>query len=207
MTYREHIESTLRATHRDTGIHVEYLHFGAPVDPAEIERVEREVLGGPMDPALRAFFLEMNGLQVCYWTTNAPSSDPLVVSTAGPLAWNVASYEDGPLWKKLRSLDQASIGLVCIPDLDTVFRTRWADIHSMPEGEEFLFDAFHHYDGCYLRLDRGTHAMTIGLASDHWVGHDHEEISVADYFEQIAQSVGQLRTFFAHGQKAVVRVR
>ncbi|MBW2465597.1 MAG: hypothetical protein JRH11_28385, partial [Deltaproteobacteria bacterium] len=106
----------------------------------------------------------MNGLQFCFWTGDDESlylddrSVPLgKPAVEGPLTWGVPSDPYGSLWGKIEGNKAPAFytGLVAIPDIETIFTTDWDGILCMEEGT-FLFDAFHHYRGVYLRLDRET---------------------------------------------------
>lgn len=169
MTYESDTEGTLMAAH-ERRIQIEHLHFGAPADPALLERLEKEVIGFEMDEALRAFFLEMNGLQPCYWSTDDESlyvddfDVPLATAKEGPLAWSKASDAFGELWQKIEANPSPRFrtGMVCIPDAQTIFETDWKSIHGMDHGT-FLFDAFHHFYGVYLRTDASSGTNVTGL--------------------------------------------
>ena len=186
--YRQQFEMTIEDATLE-GAYLEYLHFGEPADPAVLARIEGEVLGAPMEPTLREFFVQMNGLQFCWWKSDRTSGDAsLVPATKGPLKWNEVSNEFTPLWKMLTA-KASEVGIVCIPDAATMFESDWAGMLGLPAKKEFLFDAFHHYRGCTLRDGK------VSLTSDAWAAHDHLDLTVSDYFKQLTTFGGSERRF------------
>lgn len=169
------------------GVHFEHLHFGKAVSSKKLDRIEANVLGGLMDPALREFFEQMDGMQCFYWL------DPLAPIVAkqqptprrkGVLAWDESSG-DSPLWEQVRTMvgawsaadcpprsdgEEIRVGHLNIPSVDTMFGTAWRDVLGFDENE-YLFSALGIGAGQILSQQSdaaGAHQSQLMNSGDHF---------------------------------------
>ncbi|MEM9069375.1 MAG: BRCT domain-containing protein [Myxococcota bacterium] len=195
------------------GVHFEVLNLGKPARASSLDKMESKVLEGPLDPALRSFFEEMDGLQCCYWI------DPLAATVRRDapkpkkkrLPWSESTNAFSALWKKINGIHNAWVeadcparddgeefvlGLINIPDHKTMFTTDWGNMLCLDPGE-FLFDANHHYRGEYLAYEFDSEAnrqeSLVTAASDHFAArYDHGGVTVARYFKALIKRRGEV---------------
>lgn len=196
------------------GAHFEVLRYGAPARKASLDKVERNVLGGPLDPNLRSFFEEMDGLQCCYWIDPCSkkfSRDVPKPASKEALSWEESTNAFSPLWERIKGVEEAwveadcpvredgeqfLVGLINIPDHKTMFTSKWDDMLGLEPGE-YLFDAHHHYNGEYLEYyfdpDAKEQTSLVVSASDSFAArYDRKGITVAKYLESLVRGAGRI---------------
>ncbi|MFT5358085.1 MAG: hypothetical protein ACI9KE_005322 [Polyangiales bacterium] len=196
------------------GAHFEHLRFGKPASKSSLDKIESKVLGGPLDPHLRSFFEEMDGLQCCYWID--PLSEQVSRNTPKPrlkkrLSWEESLDDGSKLWLRIDGLVQAweeagrparedgekfVLGLINIPDHKTMFNTSWGDMLCLESGE-YLFDAHHHYRGEYLEYsfdaDTGKQESLVVSATDSFAArYDGGSTKVASYLKSLVKRAGRI---------------
>lgn len=162
------------------------LHLGDPAPAQLLERVAERV-GFALPLAARNLFSQLNGLSYLWSTRKMPAE------LAGPLAWHDTMDQDGAIWRTLLELSGTSkgsfsMGLIAIPDLETIFFSEWDERLFIsgnygPKdrvtigkkrakardfwGNLFLFDAFHGYYQAGLWADPVSEEFYVVYGSDY----------------------------------------
>lgn len=210
LRFQERLLERLRGI-RESGIRIRYLAFGPPASPEQIAEVERAHLGFPMPAAMRTFFEAHDGLSLLFHRVDDLSAEifdhsvPLTIENEGPIAWNEAMHDGGPIWALIDAADFGEspnggffyAGMICIPNLATLFSTDWASIMGWPEGT-WLFDSFHPFYSSALVADRASETVWIQPTADYGADRDAPRVDLAEYLENLLQTGGTERIVAGH---------
>lgn len=177
-----------------------YKHVGEPAS-AEALAAAEEKIGMPLDPALRRFYEQMNGVTLGYRKPFRPEvkAPPEVVE--GPYSHEVfmdSVPNSGELWRCPGGKKPKEVGTLSIPPIEELFSSSWGDYMGMPEekvqfgkktkikgADIFLFDATYGYQPIYLGLERRKKAMSLAVGHDHAAGFgDFAKVDLEIYLEQ-----------------------
>ncbi|MBL8602471.1 MAG: hypothetical protein JNK72_11165 [Myxococcales bacterium] len=201
-TFRDQLTRRLVSL-RESGIRVRRLAFGAPAEPTLLARIEAEHFGFEMPHAFRAFFEAHNGVSLYFHRvddTAAEIYDPkvaLAVEDTTPFRWNDAMHDGGEHWAGVNAADFGHspnggfffAGVICIPDLATIFDTDWRGIMDWPQGT-YLFDAFTPFYQTALVVDRARKCVELQPASDHGADLEDPRVDLAAYLDELTKTAG-----------------
>ena len=178
-----------------------HVHLGEPADAELITRVEEEILGFSMPPALRTLYEEMNGFSLylpCITDESKCILDPtlpLEIAHQEFVPWNefAASqtdtlvYPDG--YDRARaaadSPDHFYLAVVYIMPLEAMFFDNdWEANRGYQD--LYLFDAFDPFYEAALQVDSEAETVMVRMVEDHGASTDDwDPIEVEDYIEQL----------------------
>ncbi|MDC0720836.1 SMI1/KNR4 family protein [Nannocystis bainbridge] len=203
--YRARLEASLAGA-RENGLRILRLATPPGATDEQLARVEAK-LGFALPAALRSFYQQMNGLSLAFHSSRGGFADgihdptvPLAVESRVPLAWHEAADEGGDFWAAIheapRPTDGAPflVGVICIPDIETVFFTDWTETCGNFDADTLLFDAFHSYHSTALRVDRARGELFIVPVDDYFANLDFGRVDIEVYLERILVSSGSARS-------------
>jgi len=191
--YRERFEAYVanRADYYKNNV----FKMGDPVSPEVMERIEERV-GFPLPEAARNLFSQLNGLQ-WFWTYDKE------VDVGESLDWTQSAEFSSDFWMKIKTAEIDGMGLICIPDIETIFFSKWqlgADPNTATgtvklgrrkvDAKSFYqnlfgFDFFDFFYPCALWADQETEQFYIVYGDDQGAAWEFAPVSFEGYMEHL----------------------